>query len=260
MNILACIKQVPGTNKVDMDSETGVLKRSPLDNKINPYDLYAIEAAVRLREEHGGKVTVLSMGPPQAEEIIREAFSLGADEGVLLTDRRFAGADVLATSYALAGAIKALGGFDLIICGKQTTDGDTAQVAPALSQWLRLPIAAWVKKINAVNGGEISVTQDTGEAVYELKMPLPCVISADSGIFEPRLPSYKLKKATENRCFKTMTLDDLEDRNPGRYGLDGSPTRVERIFPPPVNSQSEFWELSAAEAVERLLPIVEVYV
>ena len=141
MNITVCIKQVPGSNKVEVDPVTGVLKRDGADSKMNPYDLYALEAAVRLKEKHGGHISVITMGPPSAEEVIREAFALGADEGYLITDRKFAGADVLATAYTISQGVKMAGHFDVILTGKQTTDGDTAQVGrtsagvSSLSAW-----------------------------------------------------------------------------------------------------------------------------
>ena len=137
MKILVCIKQVPESNKVEVDPVTGVLKRDGAASKMNPYDLYALETAFRIREEVGGSVHVISMGPPQAQQVIREAFAMGADGGTLLSDRKFGGADVLATSYTLAQGIKSCGDFDLILCGKQTTDGDTAQVGPEISEWLK---------------------------------------------------------------------------------------------------------------------------
>lgn len=132
MKIVVCMKQVPATSKVDIDPETGAMKRMSGETRTNPYDLFALETALSIREKTGGTVTVLTMGPPQAEEMIRDAYTMGADEGVILSDRKFAGADVLATSYALAQGIQVIGGADLIICGRQTTDGDTAQVGPAL--------------------------------------------------------------------------------------------------------------------------------
>lgn len=132
MKIVVCMKQVPATSKVDIDPETGAMKRMSGETRTNPYDLFALETALMIREKTGGTVTVLTMGPPQAEEMIRDAYTMGADEGVILSDRKFAGADVLATSYALAQGIQVIGGADLIICGRQTTDGDTAQVGPAL--------------------------------------------------------------------------------------------------------------------------------
>ena len=132
MNIFVCIKQVPATNKVQVDEKTGVLKRGGVASKMNPYDLFALETALRLRAEHGGKVTVGTMGPPQAQAVVREAYMMGADEGYVFSDRRLGGADVLATSYTLSQAIQSVGDFDLILCGKQTTDGDTARWAPPL--------------------------------------------------------------------------------------------------------------------------------
>ena len=134
MKIVVCMKQVPATSKVDIDPETGAMKRMSGETRTNPYDLFALETALAIREKTGGTVTVLTMGPPQAEEMIRDAYTMGADEGVILSDRKFAGADVLATSYALAQGIQVIGGADLIICGRQTTDGDTAQVGPVFTQ------------------------------------------------------------------------------------------------------------------------------
>ena len=128
MKILACVKQVPGTNKVEIDPVTGVLKRDGISSKLNPYDLYSLETAFRLAGEYGGEVYTLTMGPNQAKEAIRETLAMGASRGTVISDRRFAGADVLATSYTLAQGVQAMGAFDLILCGKQTTDGDTAQV------------------------------------------------------------------------------------------------------------------------------------
>ena len=147
MNILVCIKQVPGTNKVEVDPVTGVLVRNGVESKMNPYDLYAIETALKLREERGGTVSVISMGPPQAKAVIYEAFSMGADEGALISDRRFGGADVLATSYTLSQGIRKFGSFDLILCGKQTTDGDTAQVGPQTAEKLGIPQITYAEAV-----------------------------------------------------------------------------------------------------------------
>lgn len=147
MKILVCMKQVPAGTKVDIDPETGAMKRMSGATRTNPYDLFALETALRIREQQGGTVTVLTMGPPQAEEMMRDAYTMGADDAVILSDRKFAGADVLATSYALSQAIQVLGGADLILCGRQTTDGDTAQVGPAIAEHLHMPHAAWVSEI-----------------------------------------------------------------------------------------------------------------
>ena len=154
MNILVLIKQVPASNKVEVDPVTGVLKRNGAASKMNPYDLFAIETALQLREAVGGEVSVMTMGPPQAEKIMREAYSLGVDRGYILSDRAFAGADVLATAYTLAQGIEKAGGFDLILCGKQTTDGDTAQVGPEVAERLGLPSIAGVTSVEVADGGE----------------------------------------------------------------------------------------------------------
>ena len=147
MNIIVCIKQVPGTAQVEIDEKTGVLKRDGVASKMNPFDLFAIESAMRLKEKYGGRVTALTMGPPQAEKVLREAFMMGVDDAVLLSDRRFGGADVLATSYTISQGIRKIGSYDLILCGKQTTDGDTAQVGAELAEFLGIPHLANVTKL-----------------------------------------------------------------------------------------------------------------
>ena len=162
MNILVCIKQVPGTSKVEVDPVTGVLKRDSADTKMNPYDLFALETALRIREEVGGTIKVISMGPPQAMDVIKEAFSMGADDGALVSDRKFGGADVLATSYTISQGVRKMGDFDLILCGKQTTDGDTAQVGPEMAEYLGIPHIANV--IDIINVKENSM---------QLKMDMP---------------------------------------------------------------------------------------
>ena len=242
MEILVCIKQVPGTNRVEVDPVTGVLKRDGVESKMNPYDLYALETALRLRERHGGSVSVMTMGPPQAEAVIAEAYSMGADRGFLLSDRGFAGADVLATSYTLAQGIRRAGEFDLIVCGKQTTDGDTAQVGAEIGEYLQLPSLANVTAIDGVSGDEICVTCDMQSETYRYRVSLPCVLSVDKDICQPRLPSYLKKKATADRGITVLSLGDLEDTNALHYGLNGSPTQVRRIFPPTGKAGQCLWE------------------
>ena len=247
MNIIVCIKQVPDTNKVEVDPVTGVLKRNGVESKMNPYDLYAIETALRIKEEKGGTVTVLTMGPPQAEAVIRESYSLGTDAGVLLTDRAFAGADVLATSKALAGGIDIIGDYDLVICGKQSTDGDTAQVGPEISEWLKMPSVTNVTAVHEVTDTTITVSRELPEASEKLMLTFPCLISVEKDICIPRLPSYLKKQATKDLEIKYVTLKDLRDNAPEGYGLNGSPTQVQRIFPPEVNDHCEMWTGTADE-------------
>jgi electron transfer flavoprotein beta subunit len=252
MNILVCIKQVPGTSKVEVDPVTGVLKRDGIDSKMNPYDLYALEAALNIKEQKGGTVKVLSMGPNQALSVIREAYTMGADEGALISDRRFGGADVLATSYTIAQGVKEMGDFQLIICGKQTTDGDTAQVGPEMAEWLNIPHVANVKSIIEIEDSFITVEMDMPESVETVKIAYPCLITVDKGIFEPRLPSYKKKLSTKDREIKILSLNDFNDKNEKNYGLNGSPTQVERIFPPEVNNDREMWTGSSNELSKRI--------
>jgi electron transfer flavoprotein beta subunit len=259
MNILVCIKQVPETNKVEVDPETGVLKRGGVAGKMNPYDLYALETALRLHAEHNGgddekkgRLAVLSMGPLQARQVVREAFSMGAEEGYLLSDRRFGGADVLATSYTLAQGVRKLGRFDLILCGKQTTDGDTAQVGPEISEYLGIPSAANVTRLMEVTDSWVAVEMDLGQAVQLARIPFPCLLSVDKDIYQPRLPSYVRKMRTKDTPIAVLTLDDMEDPDERHYGLNGSPTQVQRIFPPEANDRRELWTGGGEALADRL--------
>lgn len=253
MNILVCIKQVPDTNKVEVDPVTGVLKRNGVESKMNPYDLYAIETALRIREELGGTIYALSMGPGQAAGVIREAFAMGVDHGALISDRKFGGADVLATSYTLSQGIKKLGDFDLILTGKQTTDGDTAQVGPEISEWLDIPCLSNVKKIKEIQEDSMVVEMDMTTDIEIAKVTFPCLLAVDKDIFMPRLPSYVKKLATKDRDITIITLADLEDKDEKNYGLNGSPTQVERIFPPENNTHQEIWEGNSTELTNQLL-------
>lgn len=258
MRIVVCIKQVPGTSKVEMDATTGVLKRSGVDSKMNPYDLYALETAVRIKEQLGGSVVAVSMGPPQAQAVIRETYLMGADEGYLISDSKFAGSDVLATSFALSQGIRKIGGFDLIICGKQTTDGDTAQVGPELAELLDIPHVAWVRTISEIRAEKIVVEEDLTDSFEVVAMKYPCLITVEKGIFQPRLPSYQLKLNTAERQVIMINLKDFDEQDESRYGLKGSPTQVERIFPPEVNREQLIWEGQPKELVEQIFQALQV--
>lgn len=254
MNIFVSIKQVPSTNKVEVDAETGVLKRAGVQSKMNPYDLYALETALRLREAHGGTVTVGTMGPPQAQAVVREAYLMGADAGYVFSDRRLGGADVLATSYTLSQAIRSVGDFDLIVCGKQTTDGDTAQVGPAVAEHMGIPHAAWVSRIG-VWGNGVEVEQQLSDVVETVRMPFPCLVTVEQDIYMPRLPSLRRAREVAAMPVTVVGLDAFLDPDPAHYGLAGSPTQVERIFPPPAGAQREVLrgEGSAAKLLEQLV-------
>jgi len=257
MNIIVCIKQVPGTTKVEVDEKTGVLKRENVESKMNPYDLYAIETALWVKEKTGGKVIAITMGPPQAQAILKEAYMMGVDEGYLLSDRRFAGADVLATSYTLSQGMKTIGNFDLIICGKQTTDGDTSQVGPSLAEYLEIPHVAWVKKIDQITEKSIIVEQDLADSTETAELGFPCLITVEKDIMQPRLPSYKKKLETADREIKVLTLDDFADRDNSNYGLNGSPTKVERIFPPESNTSQEMFEGPPQELAVKIYDVLK---
>ena len=237
MKILVCIKQVPGSNNVDVDPVTGVLKRSGIAGKINPYDLYAIETALSLAERFGGTVETLTMGPPQAKAVILEAVCMGTERGTVLTDRKFAGADVLATAYTISQGIRKSGEYDLIICGKQTTDGDTAQVGAEVAEYLGLPNISNVLSIEDCAGGSLTMRTNLDSRIVTLTAPLPCLISVDGDINTPRLPSYKIRKTLTDDTVTFLTFADFDDQDADHYGLSGSATQVERIFPPEKVSQ-----------------------
>ncbi|MGL4910046.1 MAG: electron transfer flavoprotein subunit beta/FixA family protein [Cetobacterium sp.] len=252
MKIVVCIKQVPGSSNVNVDPITGVLIRDGVDSKINPYDLYALETALKLKEDTDGKITALTMGPPMAKEIIKEAYMMGVDEGFLLSDRKFAGADVLATSYAISQGVRTIKDYDLIICGKQTTDGDTAQVGPELAEFLDIPHVANVRKIIKVKDKSIVVEMDLDHTIEIQEIDFPCLITVEKGIYTPRLPSYKMKLETLNRNIPIFDISHMEDQREDYYGLKGSPTQVERIFSPDKNDSKIIWNGTNEELIEKL--------
>lgn len=256
MDIFVCIKQVPSTNKVQVDEKTGVLKRSGIQSKMNPYDLYALETALRLKARYGGTVTVGTMGPPQAQAIIREAYMMGADDGYVFSDRRLGGADVLATSYTLSQAIQSVGDFDLILCGKQTTDGDTAQVGAEVAEYLGLPNVSNVRAIGALEEGKLTVTAGLDDRVMELRIALPCLLSMDGDINTPRLPSYKIRKQLTEEQVRMLSFADFADQDAGHYGLSGSATQVERIFPPEKTGGRQTLDGDAGTQAQALLALL----
>ncbi len=257
MNILVCMKQVPATSEVEIDPETGSLKRLGTAARTNPYDLYALEAALRIREQVGGKVTVLTMGPPQAEAMMRDAYMMGADDAVILSDRKFAGSDVLATSYTLSQGIRLLGGADLILCGRQTTDGDTAQVGPAIAEHLGIPHAAWVGKILASDQAGITVEQVFASVIQKSRLRFPCLITVEKSVCVPRLPSYRLKQRALAHPVRTLSFDCLPNKNLSRCGLTGSPTHVENMFAPPANAKKVLLSGSVAEKAAALIAVLK---
>lgn len=249
MNIVVCIKQVPDTSEVKIDPETNTLIREGVESILNPFDAWAIEEAVRIGERIGGRVVGLSMGPPQAEAVLREAVALGADEGVLLSDRAFAGADTLATSYTLAGAIGKIGDVGLILCGKQAVDGDTAQVGPGIAAHLDIPQIIFVRKIREITEQAV-VAERTMEDGYEVvSSSLPCLISVVKDINHPRYPTLRRQMAARRAKIAVWGAKDL-GMDSAKLGLKGSPTWVDRIFSPPQRSGGLRFEGETAAVVD----------
>ena len=231
MNIVVCLKQVPGTTNVKIDPETNTLVRQGIKNIINPLDTYALEEGVRIKERCGGKVTVISMGPPQAEEMLREAISQGADEAILLSDRAFAGADTWATAYTLTRAIDKLGQYDIIICGRQTLDGDTGQVGPELAEMLGIPFVAYVSQIEEIADGQMRVQRMVEEGHEVIQTPVPALITVVKEINVPRLPSLRGIARSQSAVIPVWTVQEL-GVDPSRVGVSGSFTRVIKVFSP----------------------------
>ncbi|MBU1853233.1 MAG: electron transfer flavoprotein subunit beta/FixA family protein [Candidatus Omnitrophica bacterium] len=274
MNIIVCIKQVPDTTEVRIDPETNTLIRSGVRCIINPFDMYAIEEGLRLKDKFEARVTVITMGPPQAEEALREAISLGADEAILVSDRLFAGSDTWATSYTLSKAIQKIKDYSLVICGKQAIDGDTAQVGPGISAHLDIPQITYVKKIeemcfNSTENGERSESRATHsrdsyikaermtEEGYEIiESPLPCLITVVKEINEPRLPSLKGKMKAKSAGIKKWEAKDL-DVDPDLIGLNGSPTKVVKIFTPPPRKGGQILQGDPEEVSEKLVDLLK---
>jgi electron transfer flavoprotein beta subunit len=251
MNIVVCIKQVPETTEVKIDPETKTLVREGVPSEINPLDLHAIEESLRIREKIGGKVMVISMGPPQAEEAIRDALAMGCDDGLLISDNAFAGSDTLATWYALALGIKKIDHYDLVICGMKTTDGDTGQVGPGLAQGLGIAHVAYISKIEEISENHIVVNKMVEDGTEVIKCPLPCLLTVLKGINEPRLPSLKLKIKARKSTIKTWGAKELGGEL-SRYGLDGSPTQVVEVFNPEPPEKGEMISGTPQVQVENL--------
>lgn len=255
MNIVVCVKQVPGTNEVKMDPETNTIIREGMEAIINPFDTYAVEEGVRLKEQTDGKVTAISMGIPAVTDLLKETIGLGVDEAVLLSDRAFAGADTLATSYALSKGIEKIGGIDLIICGKQATDGDTAQVGPSLAEKLNIPHTTYVKKIEEIREGYIRCERMTEDGYEVIEMTLPAVITVVKEINEPRLPSIKGMMRAKKAVIDVWTADDI-GADKELCGLNGSPTQVIKTFVPVHNVNSEMIEGEPSEQAKRLADVL----
>lgn len=249
MNIVVCIKQVPDTTEIKIDPQTNTLIREGVESIINPFDLYAIEEAVRLKEKYNASVTAITMGPPQAESALREAISLGIDNIILLSDRKFAGADTWATSLTLSAAIKKLGNVDLIFFGQQAIDGDTAQVGPGVAAHLDINQVCFISKISEINGTNVKLERLMEDGYDTLETQMPLAVSVVKEINTPRLPSLRGKKNARNAELTVWNAQDLE-LDEKSIGLNGSPTQVVKIFSPQMTKQCEKYDVSPEETVE----------
>lgn len=232
MNIIVCLKQVPDTEAVKLNPETNTLVRDGVENIMNPFDRQALEAALMLKDKEGAKVTVLTMGLPQATDILKEAIAMGADDGILLSDRALAGSDTLATSIALAAAVKHIGGYDLVMCGKQAVDGDTAQVGPEMAEHLGIPQITGALKVDFADG-KFVVVRENESSVQTLACAAPLLVTVTRAEKEPRFASIKGKMKARKAVIPTLTVADLAI-DTKLVGLSGSPTKVKRVFTPEV--------------------------
>ncbi len=261
MEIIVCIKQVPDTADVKINPETNTLIREGVKSIINPFDMYAIEEGIRLKEAHGGKVTVITMGPPQAETALREAIAMGVDDAILISDRAFAGSDTYATSYTLACAIDKIANYDVILCGKQASDGDTAQVGPGIATHLDIPQVTYVKKIVSINNEKAVVERMTEEGYDVVEIQLPCLFTVVKEINDPRMPSLRGKMKAKKAEITKWTSNDL-DADPEKLGLKGSPTQVVKVFTPKRTGEhvmitGEAPEQIAEELVSKVLDLLK---
>lgn len=241
MEILVCVKQVPDTAEVKIDPEKHTVIRAGVPNIFNPFDQNALEAALQLKDSQGARVTLLSMGPPQAEEVLREGLAMGADDAYLLTDRKVGGSDTLATGYCLAQAVRKVAElqgieqFDIVLCGKQAIDGDTAQVGPQIATELGIPQITYAAEIN-VDGTTVRVKQQNEEGYLVTEAQFPVLITAVKELNEPRFPTIRGTMKAKKREIPHLSADDIKV-DETKIGLKGSPTMVRKIFTPPQRTQ-----------------------
>ena len=257
MKIIVCIKQVPDTQDIRIDPDTNTLIREGVPSIINPLDTYAIEEALRIKEKNGStEVIVVSMGPPQAEDALREAVAMGADSAILLTDTAFKGGDTLATSYVLTKAIEKIGDFDLVMCGKQAIDGDTAQVGPEIAEQLGIPQVSYVRKIEEISKKRAVVERMTEWGYQVIETPLPALFTVVKEINVPRLPSIRGRIRAKNMDIPKWGMQEIEVKEKD-VGLKGSPTCVIKIFTPEHKKEGKKFEGTPEEAAEKLMEFLK---
>ncbi len=263
MHIVVCIKQVPDSAQIRVHPVTNTIMRQGVPAIVNPFDLFALEEALRLKDRHAGRVTMLCMGPPQAEEALRKCVSFGADDAILVTDRAFAGADTLATSYALASAIRTIGAeqaVDIVFTGKQTIDGDTAQVGPGIARRLGFQLLTYVSRIVELDpvGRSITVERRAEGGVQVLRTGLPCLITMLENTNEMRFANMDLMVRAARFEVRKWNREAAGIQDPSRIGLKGSPTVVSKVFgPTPRAQKAERVSLEESSARDAAHTIIE---
>jgi electron transfer flavoprotein beta subunit len=258
MWLIVCIKQVPDTSNIKIDPEKNTIVREGVETIINPFDKHGIETAIQLKEKNKfiEKTIGISMGPPQAKEALKECLGLGIDEAILLSDEEFAGSDTLATSYILSRAIKKLRKHDLIICGQEAIDGDTAQVGPQLAEFLNIPHITRIRKIKLINNGKLARVERTIEGGYEIiECQLPLLVTVTKEINQPRPLSLKGVLEAKKRRIKIWNSKRLKT-DPSKIGLKGSATEVIKIFTPPLSKNRRIFKGEASQLSKEFLSIL----
>ncbi len=256
MKIAVCVKQVPATS-VPMDKTNGVIMRGLAGGTVNPWDLYAVESALQISDTLNAEITAISMGPGSAEQSLRAVMAMGVQKSALMCDTAFAGADVYATAFTLSQGISVLESFDLIICGQQTTDGDTSQLPFSLATQLKIPVIGWVKKIVSVDEKSITVLQELSGGTQCVQCPFPCLITVGQSVGQPRIPTLKNKLKAKNASVKKITLLDLPQKDRKLYGITASPTRVVKVYENNIQSKNQPLHFSSQQAADFLLKELE---
>ncbi len=260
LKILVCVKQVPDVDQMRMDPETGNLIRAGVPAILNPLDANALSAAVSVKEEYGGEITLITMGPPNAEAVLRECLAVGADRAVLVTDRAFGNADTLATSYSIVSAAKQVDNFDLIFCGKETLDGATGQMGPQLAERFdaaQVTSASLIREIDEANG-TLVVERELESGIETLRVKMPCLFTMEKTNYPVRIPTLKGKMAAKKAAITTFTADDIPGLDRNRIGDPGSPTKVPRMFPPVMPEPGQIIDEGSVEgSVAKLLTLIK---
>ena len=260
LKILVCVKQVPDVDQMRMDPETGNLIRAGVPAILNPLDANALSAAVSVKEEYGGEITLITMGPPNAEAVLRECLAVGADRAVLVTDRAFGNADTLATSYSIVSAAKQVDNFDLIFCGKETLDGATGQMGPQLAERFdaaQVTSASLIREIDEANG-TLVVERELESGIETLRVKMPCLFTMEKTNYPVRIPTLKGKMAAKKAAITTFTADDIPGLDRSRIGDPGSPTKVPRMFPPVMPEPGQIIDEGSVEgSVAKLLTLIK---